>query len=661
MADSSSDRRLYYGMAYYPEQWPRERWAEDAQRMRETGLNVVRVAEFTWCRLEPTEGTYDLEWLANAVDTLVSKDLKVVLCTPTAAPPAWLVRQYPEIMAVDRDGRRAHFGSRRRYCPNHSTYRRLSEQVVTVLARRFGQTPGVIGWQIDNELSGHCFCPVCQDRFRDWLRQRYDNLDELNRAWGTVFWGQEYGDWEEIPLPLTPPPWSEHNPGLLMDYHRFASASWVGYFKLQSDILHREAPDHWVTTNLLAFPLAEFDYHAMLHEADVAAWDNYHLDPAAGAMGHDLMRGAKRKGFWVLEQQFRRIGPRALGQNRLLAHQAIAHGADGVVHFRWRQAPWGSEQMLPLLFDGDGHPRREYLELKQTADELARLGEHLAGTWVPGEAAVMVSTGVLWTSWTQEWIRDHRYYVDLLLDAYRAFWKLNLPVDLVAPDANLSGYRLVVAPYLCVADEELSRRLEDYVLEGGCLLLTAGSGQKDPSNAFHETVSPGPLRDLVGATVRDAFFHGDSAYKGTIEFTDPPLRGVTGRTHLFTEVLETREANVVGVYRGGILEGMPAVTGRPLGRGQIIYVGTCPSSDLYAGVLGRLGPGLGLRPGLAAPEGVEVCRRVRDEAEYLFVLNHREETKEVTLTESYRDLLHDGVITSQVRLEPYGVFCGVRL
>ena len=303
------------GVCYYPEHWPEARWAEDARLMRECGLEVVRIAEFAWSRLEPRPGEYDWDWLDRAVATLAAAGLKLILGTPTATPPAWLTQHHPDVLRVGPDGRRWSHGGRRHTCPTSAvsgTYAEHSERVVAAMSERYGTHPAVIAWQIDNELGNHstarCQCDQCRAAFQRWCHERYGTLEQLNRAWGTSFWSQSYDEWRQIPLP-SDPTGGGHNPSLQLAYRRFASDAHVAIVRGQAARLRLSSPGRTITTNIA--PLDnELDWHAIAAEVDVISWDNYphgFEHPADVAFFHDLVRGLKRRPFWIMEQQAGRI------------------------------------------------------------------------------------------------------------------------------------------------------------------------------------------------------------------------------------------------------------------------------------------------------------------------------------------------------------------
>jgi len=406
------------GVCYYPEQWPADRWPIDARMMREAGLSIVRIGEFAWAMMEPVKGHFTWEWLDQVIETLAGEGLQIVLGTPTAAPPAWLVHADPEVLPVDAQGRRRHFGSRRHCCANSPAYRQHTERIVAAMAARYASHLAVIGWQIDNEFGCHdtarCYCPNCARAFRQWLKVRYHTLDAVNEAWGAVFWSQTYSDWDEIEPPILTI--AEANPSQVLDYYRFSSDSWLEYQQLQIDILRsaisqssaEDSPQQqFVTTNLMGiFP--DLDYRALANPLDLVTWDSYPTrsadmqserlypldevgstpahsydvgDPAITGFSHDLTRGLKRAPFWVMEQQCGYInnslfntGVRS-GAVRLWTWHALASGASAVVYFRWRATLYAQEQYHSGLLNQDSSPATGYLDLVKMQAELGLMAQ----------------------------------------------------------------------------------------------------------------------------------------------------------------------------------------------------------------------------------------------------------------------------------------------
>ena len=359
---------MYFGVDYYPEHWPEERWEKDAGMMKEANINVVRLAEFAWAKIEPDEGVYDFSWLDRAIAVLALAGIKTVLGIPTAAAPKWLMDKHPDMYPVDMHGLVKGFGTRRHYCANHSMYREYTRKITAKMVEHYKDNPNIVAWQTDNEFGDNCYCDNCRDTFRTWLKKKHGTVEILNNEWGTVFWSQTYRSFDEVPVPgysssdgfsqtasgsaLSTP--YNHNPGLLLDYRRFCSDSYVAYQDIQIGEIRKRSRLP-ITHNYMGH-YNELDYFKLGENLDFISWDNYpnnmwgRSDYKTTAMAHDLMRGIKNSNFWVMEQQSGPCGWHSMGdtpepgQIRLWTYQAIAHGADAIVYFRWRACTFGIEQ-----------------------------------------------------------------------------------------------------------------------------------------------------------------------------------------------------------------------------------------------------------------------------------------------------------------------------
>ncbi|MFM7332806.1 MAG: beta-galactosidase [Tabrizicola sp.] len=481
------------GVCYYPEHWNEAQWAEDAARMARLGLTWVRIGEFAWSRMEPEPGRYDWDWLDRAIATLGARGLKVVLGTPTATPPRWMVDKHPDMFAVDAEGRMRGFGSRRHYDFSHRGYRAECAKIVGLMAERYGKNPHVAAWQTDNEYACHettlSYSEAAKTAFQDWLAQKYQSPDALNRAWGNVFWSMEYRDFREIGLPnLTV---TEPNPSHVMDFRRFASEEVRAFNKLQVDIIRKQSAAP-VAHNFMG-AITEFDHWDVGADLDIASWDSYPLgflsdripadaehkrrfvrqgDPDFQAFHHDLYRAIGRGRWWIMEQQpgpvnWAPYNPDPLpGMARLWAWEAFAHGAEAVCYFRWRQAPFAQEQMHAGLLRPDSAPAQAFGEAEQVAQELAGMPAE-AGTG-KADVALVFDYESDWAWEIQPQGRGFQYFW-LVFHAYKGLRRLGLNVDIVRPDvADLSAYKLVLAPGVFSLSDPLKAALA--IFEGTAIL-----------------------------------------------------------------------------------------------------------------------------------------------------------------------------------------------
>lgn len=456
------------GTCYYPEHWPEVQWQDDARRMAEIGLTWVRIGEFAWSRMEPEPGRYDWAWLDRAIDTLMAQGLKVVLGTPTATPPRWMLARHPDMLALDAQGHKRGFGSRRHYCFSHQGYRAECARMTTELAKRYGHK--VAAWQTDNEYGCHdttlSYSDSARQAFRDWLAQKYQSPAALNRAWGNVFWSMDYAEFAEIDLPnLTV---TEANPAHVMDFRRFSSDQVASFNRLQSEIIrrHSTAP---ISHNYMG-AVVDFDHFATGADLDIATWDSYPLgflsdriaaspahkrafarqgDPDFQAFHHDLYRAVGRGRWWIMEQQpgpvnWAPFNPDPLpGMARLWAWEAFAHGAEAVCYFRWRQAPFAQEQMHAGMLRPDSEPAPAYHAAAEVARELTQMPEVETTT---ASVALIFDYKSAWAWATQPQGRGFDYF-NVVFGFYKGLRKLGLSVDILPPETgDLAGYKLVLAP-----------------------------------------------------------------------------------------------------------------------------------------------------------------------------------------------------------------------
>lgn len=653
---------FYFGVDYYPEHWPEERWREDARLMAEAGFNVVRLAEFAWSKLEPSPDVYEFGWLDRAIETLAAHGMQVVLGTPTASPPAWLMAKHPDAFLTRDSSHAVTYGNRRNYSPSNAAYRERTRRIVEAMAEHYREHAAVIGWQIDNEFGDRDYDAPA---FRHWLRQRFGSLDVINERWGTAFWSHSYTDWDQIPVPLATG--GVPNPGLALDFYRFCSDAYVDYQRLQIDILRERCPRHFITHNLMGFRYPLIDYFDLTADLDLVSWDNYprgfwniaaDVDPSTMALGHATMRGLKGKSFWVMESQagpggwdLISVAPKP-GEIRLWAYQAIAHGADGIVFFRWRTARHGTEQYWHGLLEHDARPGRRYDEVKAMGQEMRRIGADIAGAQVRAEVAMVLSYDARFALE----IQPHNpgfSYPDQFQALYRALHRRGVAVDIVPPTADLSPYRVVLAPHLYVVGETTASALERFVERGGALLVTARSGVKDEGNAVVDRPLPGLLANVCGVVVEEY----DSLPAGAsnpIVLADASVRGAAGS--VWCDILTPQGGEVIGSYDGDHYAGRAALTVNAFGAGHALYLGTVANDALLDAVIDRLLTLGGVDHGPRRNDGVEIAVRHQGDTALLFVLNHAAEARTVRIdADRYRALLgeHDGA--SELTVPPYGV------
>lgn len=602
------------GVCYYPEHWPEELWADDARRMAELGIHWVRIGEFAWSRIEPEPGRFDWAWLDRAVETLAAAGLTIVMCTPTATPPKWLVDAHPDMLALDASGRPRGFGSRRHYCFSSESYRVECARITEAVAGRYGRHPAVGAWQTDNEFGCHdttiSYSSAAAQAFRGWLAQRYQSIDALNRAWGAVFWSQAYRDFDEVQPPnLTV---TEANPSHRLDYNRFASDEVARFNRIQVDIIRRLSPGRDVTHNFMGF-YTEFDHFHVGADLDMATWDSYPLGfleqfwfpeaeklrylrqghPDISAFHHDLYRGVGRGRWWVMEQQpgpvnWARYNPAPLsGAVRAWTWEAFAHGAEVVSYFRWRQAPFAQEQMHAGLNRPDNVLDRGGEEAHAVARELGEMGALAACSRAP--VALVFSYEADWQFGIQPHAQGFRW-LQLAFEMYSALRRLGLDVDIVPPDGDFTGYALVVAPSLPILEPST---LEALAASGAVVLFGPRTGSRTREGHIPAALPPGPLQARLPLLVSRV----ESLRPGA--GPDVDVHGRIFGARLWREVIETDLP-----VRAEFADGGAAWVSNELWH----YLATWPETALLDHVIATvaLEAGLSVQP---LEEGVRLRRR----------------------------------------------------
>lgn len=629
------------GVCYYPEHWPESVWQEDARRMAEMGIGYVRIGEFAWSRLEPARGQLKFDWMERAIDTLHGAGLKVILGTPTATPPKWLVDEMPEMLPVDVEGHARGFGSRRHCCFSHEGYQRECVRIVTALAERFGTHDAVVGWQIDNEYACHdtarsWSAPALQG-FRLWLAEKYGNIDRLNFAWGNVFWSMDYPDFHSVELPgLTP---SEHNPAHRMDFYRYSSDQIVRFNRLQVDVVRKLSPGRDVIHNFMGRTLT-FDHFAVGSDLDISSWDCYPLgfledrletddawrrrfmrtgDPDLQAFHHDLYRATSGGRWWVMELQPGPVNwadhnpaPRD-GMIRLWSWEAFAHGAEVVSYFRWRQAPFAQEQMHAGLLRPDSAEADGCDAARTVAAELTRLDLPPAG---PAQVAIVFDYASSWAWETQPQGREFDYF-RLIFDHYRALRAQGLSVDFLPPDTDdLSAYAMVIIPGLFTWNETLVDALRSY---RGLVLAGPRTGSKTPYFSIPEALPPDLPASIIDVTVSQVeSLPGDCPV---------PLRDAGGTIKFWREFLQPGPDCAVLIESE---DGQPAL----VRQGDFHYLGGWPDETLLAWIVRHLGQEAGLTL-LLLPDGL----RLRRDNAVTYAFNYGDSTVDLDalgLTGRYR-------------------------
>jgi beta-galactosidase len=640
---------LLYGGDYSPEQWPEEVWAEDVALMREAGVNMVSIGMFTWVKLEPGDGRFDFAWLDRLLALLHEAGIAVDLATPTASPPAWLVRADPAILPRDASGTVLWHGSRHHYCPHADGFRTRALRIARALAEHVAGHPALAMWHVDNEIAchvEHCFCDASVAAFRNWLRKRHGSLDGLNEAWAAAFWGQTYTDWSEVDAPRRMPTF--RNPGQQLDWRRFWSDSWRQVYLDQAAILREVTPGIPVMTNWMGF-FPPVDYWAQAPHQDLITNDCY-ADTSEpdwmieSGMVSDLMRSLGDRRPWVLLEsattnvQWRpRNATKRPGVMRLFSLQAVARGADGVMFFQWRASLGGGEQFHSAMLQHGGKEHRTWREVTALGAELGGL-DALIGSRVAADVGILFDWESWWALGGDGKPAPDLHLVTLVKEWYAATRDERLTVDFVHPHADLSRYRLLIAPTLHLVDEETARNLGAWVERGGTLVVSFFSGIVDRDARVHAGAYPAPLRQLLGIVVEE--YAAQNAGPDNAVVTPD---GQTFRSDTWWDIVRTEGAEVLATHSGDFFAGTPAVTRVGRGSGSAFYVATRMEAAGTTWVVRQAMEVAGVAaPPRVTPAGanVEVTRRESDRGLWWFVLNHESHEVTVDLPAGGTDLVH---------------------
>ncbi|WP_425353733.1 beta-galactosidase [Arthrobacter stackebrandtii] len=626
---------MSYGGDYNPEQWPRDIRLEDIGLMKQAGVNALSVGIFSWSWLEPSEGQYDFDWLDEIMDNLAAAGIKVALATATAAPPAWLVRKHPEILPVTADGTVLGPGSRRHYSPSSSVYRTYAAGITRALAERYKDHPALVLWHVDNELGCHVsefHGPEDTAAFQAWLARRYGTVDAINEAWGTAFWSQRYGSFEEIRTPGPAP--TTLNPTQQLDFARFNSWALVDFYTMLVDVIREVTPDIPATTNFMASSATKaLDYFDWAGRMDVVANDHYlvaadperHIELAFGA---DLTRGVAGGKPWMLMEHSTsavnwqpRNMPKLPGEmaRNSLAH--VARGADAVMFFQWRQSRAGSEKFHSAMVPHGGTDTRVWREVVELGASLQAM-DAVHGSRVESRTAIIFDYESWWASELDSHPSTDVKYLDLLRAFHRALFLRGITADFVHPSANLDGYDLILACTLYAVNDADAANIAAAATRGATVLVSYFSGIVDENDAVRLGGYPGAFRDLLGITVEE--FHplpegAAAAVAGS--GVDGSAAGWSGR--IWSEHVHLAGAEPLASFTEYPLAGVPALTRNAAGSGSAWYLATFPEAGALDGILGRLLEESGVAAPVVAAPGVELTRRrAADGTGYLFAVNH---------------------------------------
>ena len=642
------NNNMWRGVDYYPEQWDISLIDEDLNNILELGCNVIRIAEFAWHLMEKTEGNFDFSFFDHVIAKAKAKGLKVIMGTPTATIPAWLVKKHPDILSQFEDGTARAFGGRHVYCFNSPDMYTYSEKIIRAQAEHFKDEEAIVAWQIDNEF-GHegsdiCYCPKCRKAFQKYLDHKFNsNIDKLNETYGTTFWSQEYNEFDEIPLPSKTI--TTHNPALRLDWERFRSESIVNFADFQTKLIKEIIPDAVVMHDFPGGGLGKHvDYSQVAKNLDVVAYNNYPVwggqkEPIPAneiAFGLDYIRGLKGQNFWITEAIMGAQGHDVTGfaprpnQAKLWSFQSMARGCESLMYFRYRGATKGAEQFCYGILDADNIKRRKFYEVQSFFNEIKNYEEELS-TPVQSDVAIVYDYDSLAA------FRIQRQSVLLDCEAemkkfHKVFFDANVPVDVIPAGSNLDGYKIVIIPQMIIAKPDFQKQIKDFAENGGTVVLTFRDFVKDAdNNLLFGKVLPVDFDDFCGlyVTETESLQEGQEfALAGEGEFAC-----TEGEGGIFRDMIVATDAEVLFHYNDVFYKEYAAVTKKQQKDGYVYYIGC----GLDEAILKQLMKKIALEQNISSEysaDGVEIIYRGNEDKKIRMIMNHNAfeiQTSDLTL------------------------------
>lgn len=629
--------RMRFGADYNPEQWPREVWDDDVRLMREAGVNIVSLGIFSWALLEPRDGEWDFGWLDEAINLLHANGIDVDLATATASPPAWLTTAHPEVLPVTADGTILSPGGRQHWRVTSPIFRQYSLRLVRALAERYADHPAVVAWHIGNELGCHNLYDYSDDAaraFRVWLQEHYASLDELNAAWGTAFWSQNYTEWDHILPPRVAA--AQGNPGQRLDFERFSSDAQRDYLRAEAAVLGEITPDIPRTTNfMVAQNVRDIDYATWVDSVDFVSNDHY---LRAGEIGRDDLSFwanltgnlAEGRPWFLMEHATSAINwrhvnpPKRTGELMRDALTHVAHGADAVCYFQWRQSRAGGERYHSGMVPHSGENSRVYRDVVALGAELKALAPVTGSHREKARVALVFDYESWWVSGRDSHPTEALQYDVEALAWHRALLDLGVRADVLPVAASFDDYDVVIAPMLHVVTDELRARLEAVVADGRHLITTYFSGIVDEHDRVWLGGYPGALREVLGVNVEE--------FVPLLEGAPVTLASGAVATNWTERIVHVgADVEVLDTYADGDLAGAPAITRRRVGAGSATYVSADIARAGITDLLRTLSSDIAALQGdeLAAGGRLEVIVRVADGQRFVFLGNRTDEVVEI--------------------------------
>lgn len=649
---------VLYGGDYNPEQWDDATIEQDMQLFKKAGINLVTLPVFAWAKIEPREGEYHFEWLDKILKKLWENKIYVIMATPTTAQPAWLSKNYPEVLPVDIAGRKRTHGMRVFFCVNSEKYRERAAAIATEMAKRYHTYPGLVGWHVANEYGTYCYCENCQKQFRIWLEKRYGTIEHLNDKWNTAFWGRVVYDFDEIMLPTELNDDYRFNPAIQLDYMRFVTDSTLECYLNEADILKKYTPDLPVFSNISGF-IKKLNQFKMVEHMDSAAWDNYpgpRDERSLPALKHDIMRALKDGESYIIAEQspnqqnwqpYNKL--KRPGEVRTIAYQGLARGADACLFFQMRQSVGGQEKFHGAVISHAGtDDTRIYREIAELGQELQKLGDTFLEGKIDAKAAFLFDWDSWWALELTSGPTQDMDYLAQVHKYYKAFYEKNIPVDIIKVTADLSKYKIVVAPLLYMMKPGVAEKIQQFTAEGGTFLATYMTGVADENDRCIFGAAPGELSETLGLWVEetDAMFP-DEQNSILVNVNSLPLQEKYTSGFL-CDVIRPTTAKTLAVYGDDFYKGVPCVTVNEVGAGKAYYLGCEPDDAFLSDFVGCICEEQGLAPLFETGGEIELSTRTGKDGDVTFVINHGVENGWVNLeTQQYQNLLTDELLSGK--------------
>ena len=670
----NNEKRLLHGGDYNPDQWldyP-DILKDDLRLMKLANVNTMTVGIFAWSALEPTEGNYNFEWLDKIIDDVYNQGGRVILATPSGARPAWLSEKYPEVLRTNDRREKMLHGGRHNHCFSSPIYREKTQKMNYKLAERYGNHPALIMWHVSNEYSGDCHCELCQENFRDWLKNKYKTIENVNKAWWGPFWSHTYTDWSQIESPSSIGENAVH--GLNLDWKRFVTDQTIDFYENEAKPLRELTPNVPITTNFMAdtddlIPFQSLNYEKFSKHVDILSWDCYpawHNDwettkDLATKVGfiNDLYRSLKQQPFLIMECTPSGVNwhnvnkAKRPGMHTLASMQLLAHGSDSVLYFQWRKSRGSSEKFHGAVVDHDNsEENRVFKEVSQVGEILDKIKE-IKGSMKHSKVAIIYD-------WENDWAlkdaqgfgKESRRYPQTLQSHYKYFWDKNISVDVVTPQQDLSKYSLVVAPMMYMMTEETMDRFRDYVKNGGVLVGSYLSGLVNETDLTYLGGWPKTLQEIYGIDVKEI----DTLYpkdRNSIKFGNESFEVVD-----YCTIIEAKEAEVLAKYEEDFYKNTPAITKNNLEKGKAYFIGARTNQEFLSKFYDKIVKDLDINEveDFISECGISIQIRENEDAKYYFVMNFTEEEKNIEIKGSYIDLILGKEAEILNIMKPYGVY-----